>query len=140
MIKAGLCDFDIIGVSYYPFWHGTFAEFKDSLVRMVKRYGKPIVVAETAHPWRCIEEGFVGEQQEKIVGFLATPDAQRTVMDLVMNITASLEDDMGIGIYYWEPVVLPLEGKEAGAVTWAYSMKKELPYLHCVAFNLIVRR
>lgn len=111
MIKAGLCDFDIIGVSYYPFWHGTFAEFKDSLVRMVKRYGKPIVVAETAHPWRCIEEGFVGEQQEKIAGFLATPDAQRTVMDLVMNITASLEDDMGIGIYYWEPVVLPLEGK-----------------------------
>lgn len=112
IIKAGLCDFDIIGVSYYPFWHGTFAEFKETLVKMVQRYGKPIVVAETAHPWRCIEDGFVGEQQKKIAGFPATPEAQRTVMDLVMNITASLEEDMGLGIYYWEPVVLPLEGKE----------------------------
>lgn len=111
-IKAGLCEFDIIGVSYYPFWHGTFAELKETLVKMAKRYGKPIVVAETAHPWRCIEDGFVGEQQEKIAGFPATPEAQRMVMDLVMNITASLEDEMGIGIYYWEPVVLPLEGKE----------------------------
>lgn len=111
MIKAGLSDFDIIGVSYYPFWHGTFAELKETLVKVVKRYGKPIVLAETAHPWRCIEEGFVGEQQEKIAGFPSTPEAQKTVMDLVMNITASLEDSMGIGIYYWEPVVLPVEGQ-----------------------------
>ncbi len=111
MIKEGMLDFDIIGVSYYPFWHGTFAEFKESLEKMVERYKKPIVVAETAHPWRCIEEGFVGEQQEKIARFPATPEAQGKVMDLVMNITASLENEMGIGIYYWEPVVLPVEGQ-----------------------------
>ncbi|MDF2869069.1 MAG: diguanylate cyclase domain [Anaerocolumna sp.] len=110
-IQAGLDDFDIIGVSYYPFWHGTFAEFKETLQKMVQRYGKPIVVAETAHPWRCIEDGFVGEQQEKIAGFPSTPEAQRTVMELIMNITASLDEEMGIGIYYWEPVVIPIEGK-----------------------------
>lgn len=110
-MKAGLAEFDIIGVSYYPFWHGTFAEFKETLEKMVKRYGKPIIVAETAHPWRCIEDGFVGEQQEKIAGFPATPEAQRTVMDLVMNITASLEAEMGMGIYYWEPLVIPIAGK-----------------------------
>jgi arabinogalactan endo-1,4-beta-galactosidase len=107
---AGLDDFDIIGVSYYPFWHGTFMEFKDTLVNMVNRYGKPIVVAETAHAWRRTEDGFVGEQQEKIAGFPATPEAQQKVIDLVMNITASLDSEMGIGIYYWEPVVIPIDG------------------------------
>lgn len=110
-LAAGLEDFDIIGVSYYPFWHGTFAEFKSTLVKLIKRYEKPIIVAETAHAWRRAEDGFVGEQQEKIAGFSATPEAQRQVMDLVMNITASLESEMGLGIYYWEPVVLPVKGK-----------------------------
>lgn len=109
-LAAGLDSFDVIGVSYYPFWHGTFAEFKDTLVELIKRYGKPIVVAETAHGWRCTEDGFVGEQQERIAGFPATPEAQKTVIDIVMNITASLENEMGLGIYYWEPVVIPVEG------------------------------
>lgn len=107
---AGLEDFDIIGVSYYPFWHGTFREFKETLEKMVDRYHKPIVVAETAHAWRLTEEGFVGKAQEKIAGFPATPIAQQKVIDLVMNITASLKEEMGIGIYYWEPVVLPMPG------------------------------
>lgn len=111
-IKAGMENFDIIGVSYYPFWHGTFTEFKETLEKLAERYGKPIVIAETAHPWRCVEDGFVGEQQEKIAGFPATPEGQKTVMDLIMNITASLGDGMGIGIYYWEPAVIPMEGKE----------------------------
>lgn len=111
VMAAGLKDYDIIGVSYYPFWHGSFTELKDSLVKLVKRYGKPIVVAETAHAWRNAGDGFIGEQQEKIAGFPASPWGQKQVLDLVMNITASLEQEMGLGIYYWEPVVLPFEGK-----------------------------
>lgn len=118
VISAGLDEFDIIGISYYPFWHGTFMEFKETMVKLVERYNKPIIVAETAHPWRRAEDGFVGDQQEKIIGFPATAEAQREVMDLVMNITASVESEMGMGIYYWEPVVIPFEG-EGG---WASNM------------------
>lgn len=106
-IEHGLEDFDIIGLSYYPFWHGTFAEFKSTLEFMVERYQKPVMIAEAAHPWRCTDQGFVGEQQEKIIGFPATPKAQHDVIDLIMNITSSLKNEMGLGIYYWEPVVLP---------------------------------
>lgn len=110
-LAAGLEEFDIIGVSYYPFWHGSFTDLKNSLVNLVKRYKKPVVVAETAHAWRNAGDGFIGEQQEKIAGFSASPRGQKQVLDLVMNITASLDNNMGLGIYYWEPVVLPLEGK-----------------------------
>lgn len=136
-LAAGLDNFDIIGVSYYPFWHGTFAEFKDTLVKLVERYKKPIIIAETAHAWRKTADGFIGEQQEKIAGFPATPEAQRKVIDLVMNITASLKEDMGLGIYYWEPVVIPIKG-EGG---WASNMGifdeegKALPALECFKFD-----
>lgn len=137
VFSNGLKDFDIIGVSYYPFWHGTFGEFKESLVNLVDRYHKPIVIAETAHAWRLTEGGFVGERQEDIAGFRATPEDQHKVIDLVMNITASLKEEMGIGIYYWEPVVLPLE--ETGG--WCSNMGvfseegKALPALTCFQFE-----
>jgi arabinogalactan endo-1,4-beta-galactosidase len=111
VMAAGLEEFDIIGVSYYPFWHGSFTDLKNSLVNLVKRYGKPTLVAETAHAWRNAGDGFIGEQQEKIAGFPASPWGQKQVLDLVMNITASLDNEMGLGIYYWEPVVLPFKGK-----------------------------
>jgi arabinogalactan endo-1,4-beta-galactosidase len=103
----------------------------------VERYKKPIIIAETAHAWRKTADGFIGEQQEKIAGFPATPEAQRKVIDLVMNITASLKEDMGLGIYYWEPVVIPIKG-EGG---WASNMGifdeegKALPALECFKFD-----
>ncbi|MFU0826579.1 MAG: Arabinogalactan endo-beta-1,4-galactanase [Lachnoclostridium sp.] len=136
VLKEGLDPFDIIGVSYYPFWHGTFFELKDTLVKLVKRYGKPIIIAETAHPWRRTDKGFIGEQQEKIAGFPATPEGQRKVINLVMNITASLGSEMGLGIYYWEPAVVPSE-----KCAWSSNMGifdengKALPALKCFQYD-----
>lgn len=135
-LAAGLEEFDIIGVSYYPFWHGSFMDLKNSLVNLVKRYKKPVVVAETAHAWRNAGDGFIGEQQEKIAGFSASPRGQKQVLDLVMNITASLDNNMGLGIYYWEPVVLPLEGKGGWWSNMGVFNEKAaaLPALFCFRF------
>ena len=109
MIEAGLMDFDVIGLSYYAFWHGTFMDLKNSLMSMLEKYKKPLIVAETAHPWRRIEEGFVSAEQEKIAGFCAGVQEQKHVLKLLMNIVASLPDNMGQGVYYWEPLVIPYE-------------------------------
>ena len=40
--------FDVMGLSYYPFWHGNIATFRDNLHDMALRYRHPIVVVETA--------------------------------------------------------------------------------------------
>ncbi|MBQ2282973.1 MAG: glycosyl hydrolase 53 family protein [Agathobacter sp.] len=109
MIEAGLMDFDVIGLSYYTFWHGTFMDLKNSLMSMLEKYKKPLIIAETAHPWRRSEEGFVSAEQEKIAGFCAGIQEQKHVMKLLMNIVASLPDNMGQGVYYWEPLVIPYE-------------------------------
>lgn len=117
-MKAGLADFDVIGLSYYPFWHGTFPEFRETLAKLVHDYGKPVMIVETAHAWRKTGHGFIDESQEKIAGIPATPAGQRKVLDLVNNIVASLPDRMGLGLYYWEPVCIP--PKEGGG--WADNM------------------
>lgn len=109
-IAHGLDDFDIIGLSYYPFWHGTFMDLKESMEKLIQDYRKPIIIAETAHAWRRSKNGYIDEAQERIAGFPATPEGQKKVLDLVMNITAAIPDLMGIGVYYWEPLCVPREG------------------------------
>lgn len=118
VMAAGLAPIDVIGVSYYPFWHGTFMDLKYSLDALVERYQVPVIVVETAHPWRRSGEGFVSEEQEKIAGFCAGIKEQGEVMKLVMNIVASVPNEMGCGVYYWEPLVVPMEGQGS----WANNM------------------
>lgn len=110
MLAAGLKSFDVIGLSYYAFWHGTFYDIKYSMEALAARYEKPVMLVETAHPWRRVESGFITKEQEEIAGFIAGIDEQCMVMRLLMNLTASVKDDMGMGVYYWEPLVLPREG------------------------------
>lgn len=115
---AGLQDFDLIGLSYYPFWHGTFGELKETLHKLIIDYQKPIMIVETAHAWRKSANGFIDESQERIAGVEATPKGQKKVLDMVMNIVASLPNQMGQGVYYWEPICVPQPG-EGG---WAENM------------------
>lgn len=109
-IANGVTDFDIIALSYYPFWHGTYTDFKNTLEKVVARYGKPVMCAETAHAWRLVKDGFVSAQHERLSRFRLTPKDQRRVIELVMSIVASVSDNMGLGVYYWEPLDIPREG------------------------------
>ena len=84
-------------------------DLKNSLMAMLKKYKKPLIIAETAHPWRRSDVGFVSAEQEKIAGFCAGVQEQKQVLKLVMNIVASLPGNMGKGVYYWEPFVIPFE-------------------------------
>jgi len=36
-------DFDYIGLSYYPFWHGTLQMLEDNMNDMAARYGKELM-------------------------------------------------------------------------------------------------
>jgi beta-galactosidase len=38
--------FDVIGLSYYPKWHGTLADLKNNMADLAKRYKQQVMVAE----------------------------------------------------------------------------------------------
>ena len=107
---AGLRDFDLIGLSYYPFWHGTYLDLRDSMNRLLRDYGKPILIVETAYAWRKSERGFIDEDQIRIGCMEATPRGQRRVLEYVMHLVAELPGRMGKGVYYWEPICVPGSG------------------------------
>ncbi len=118
MIENGLDAFDIIGLSYYAFWHGTFTDLKNTMEKIIRDYKKPIILAETAYAWRTTERGFIDQTQERIAGFPATPCGQRKVLELVMQISASLPNHMGRGLFYWEPFCVPRSEQDG----WAENM------------------
>ncbi len=103
-LAEGMEEFDVIGLSFYPFWHGTYQDLKETMERLIHLYKKPIMIVETAHPWRICHEGFVDKKQVEIAGFEASEDGQKVVLDLVMQLVASVADEMGQGVFYWEPI------------------------------------
>ena len=41
-------EFEVIGLSYYPFWHGTLQDLEDNMHDISARYGKELIVAEVS--------------------------------------------------------------------------------------------
>ncbi|GLX65826.1 glycosyl hydrolase 53 family protein [Paenibacillus glycanilyticus] len=122
-MEARHVDYDVIGMSYYPFWHGSFQQLKSNMDDIAARYGKPIVVAETSYA-NTLENGddhpnTVGENETKLVGFEASVANQKLVTETVLNTVAHVQGGLGLGVFYWEPAWLPGVGwKEGEGNAW----------------------
>jgi arabinogalactan endo-1,4-beta-galactosidase len=99
LAKAGV-DYDIIGQSYYPNWHGTLKNVSDNLRRTIQRYHKDVIIAETAYPARDIQPSAAAA---KYMAWPMTPAGQEAFLaDLIQTVKAA-PDGRGIGVFYWHP-------------------------------------
>jgi arabinogalactan endo-1,4-beta-galactosidase len=98
VIKRGV-QFDVIGQSYYPFWHGTLLELRENLRLTAERYRKPIVVVETAYSWR--PSNYLKEPGP----FPETPEGQRDFLEAVNQAVMATPYGLGRGVMWWEPAV-----------------------------------
>ena len=105
--KNGVTDFDVIGLSYYPFWHGTLDQLQANLDDISARYDKDVIVVETAFGYT--NENFdnmkncYDENMERIGGFRSTVQGQATGLRAVMERLANVPNGRGTGMFYWEP-------------------------------------
>lgn len=99
--------FDIIGLSFYPWWHGTLDELGANLDDLAARYRKDIIVVETAYPWTLgwfdNEHNLVGLEGQLQAGFEATADGQKLFIEKVIETVGSIEGGRGKGVFYWAP-------------------------------------
>jgi arabinogalactan endo-1,4-beta-galactosidase len=51
--------FDVIGISFYSFWHGSLSDLQYNINDGTARYGKPVAVVELhiLSPWRTMTAG-----------------------------------------------------------------------------------
>ncbi|CAL3968189.1 hypothetical protein PZA11_006807 [Diplocarpon coronariae] len=94
-------DFEIMGVSYYPFYNelATLANLATSLKDMASAWGKSIMVVETDWPVACASPKFPFPADTSAIPF--SVDGQTTWMKRVAAVVASVKG--GNGLFYWEP-------------------------------------
>jgi len=100
-LGARQVEFDIIGESYYPWWHGSLTALRTCLNNAANRYGKPLIVAETAFPWT---------NSTNIVGIPATPEGQIQFVTELSKIVNAVPGGRGIGICWWGTEYVRLQG------------------------------
>ncbi|MNO32395.1 Arabinogalactan endo-1,4-beta-galactosidase precursor [compost metagenome] len=110
-------DFDVIGLSFYPFWHGTLNELRCNLEDISARYNKEVLVVETAYgftPDSLSGKDIFTEELSNLAGYPASVDGQARFLEDLMTTVKQVPNQQGIGVVYWEPAWLPVQG-----TTWA---------------------
>ena len=130
MEEAGI-DYDIIGASYYPYWHGTPSELFENL-DACHRYGKELMVVELGYGFTTRGYELGGEEHRLVIdperayvpGFTerypVTPEGQEA---FIRDFLRKASEHGIAGVYYWEPLWLPGEG-----ICWASEAGQE--YIH----------
>jgi len=106
--QAGVHDYDVIGLSYYRKWSiEPISGLAATIARLKARYGKDVVLVETAYPYT--EEDVPGVHH--LLGpdsldpaYPATPKGQAAYM---IAITQAVIDAGGSGVVYWAPDWIP---------------------------------
>jgi len=99
--------FDVIGLSYYPWWQGSFDDLTNNMQMLAQRYNKPVLIAETAYPWtlKWADDTFnpVGEAKQLLKGYDATPQGQQDFLSHLVEVIQAVPENRGRGFFYWEP-------------------------------------
>lgn len=116
-------DFDHIGLSFYPFWHGTLEMLEDNMRDLALRYQKKLLLTEvsTAHTMEDYQEyeklpdalrkGMAATPKlAESVPFEMTPEGQVEFIGRIMEIVTGVPEEKGCGFCYWEPGWLPVPG------------------------------
>lgn len=107
-------DFDIIGLSYYPYWHGTLDDLRNNMNDISKRYDKDVMVVETAIGFTtdtCKECSMIfSDELSAKVKYEASEDGQAEYLSALMNLIKNIDNDRGLGFFYWEPAWIPVKG------------------------------
>ncbi|HUK69717.1 MAG TPA: glycosyl hydrolase 53 family protein [Streptosporangiaceae bacterium] len=116
ILEEGVLDFDVIGLTYFPFWNGSLSSLQANLADLGNRYGKPLLIVETAYPWGLTGEGWFwyADQLPDASLFPPTPNGQLAYFQALRGLLEQVPDGRGIGFFEWEPGWLPGVPNEPG--------------------------
>ena len=105
--------FDIIGQSFYPWWHGTLSQLSQNLNDLSTRYNKEIIVVEIAYPWTLQPydnvSNIVGNSSQLHSGYPATVQGQFNYLYDLIEIVKNVQNNKGVGVFYWAPEYISVQ-------------------------------
>jgi arabinogalactan endo-1,4-beta-galactosidase len=121
--QVNFLDYDIIGLSYYPKWHGkSLNNLKNKMQYLSETYNKEILIAETAYPftleWNDWTNNIVDLDEQLILPeYPASIAGQRKAINQIKTLTKEVDYEIGFG--YWGAKLIAWKGNQAiDASTW----------------------
>ncbi len=109
--RAQGVSWDVIGLSYYSYWHGTMAAMTSTVKDLRSRYGKTVIIAETAYAF-TLENGddetnILHSTSQLTEGYSVTSAGQQANLRDVLR---AARDGGALGVFYWEPTWTAVHG------------------------------
>jgi arabinogalactan endo-1,4-beta-galactosidase len=112
--KVANVDYDYIGLSYYPIWHGIdLTDVQEKMQQLGLAHNKKVIIAETSYPFTLGYNDFtnntVGSQDQIIPSYPPSADGQKSYLTAIRNIA----ENGGIGFCYWGGEWVAFRGPQA---------------------------
>ena len=132
--KEGGKDFDIIGLSYYPLWHGHLSDLKANLENLTDLYNKEMMIVETSYPFTTkdypeyenlkLEERKGSPLNEEIIKKCEYEISIKGQCEYTKDFIELLKSfENCLGFIWWEPDLIPVPN--SSWATW-----EGIEYMH----------
>ena len=105
--------FDVIGISYYAYWHGSLGQLQYNLNDITARYGKDVVVVETSYAFTDRDNDDypnIVDNKLAVPNYPLTPAGQRSMLRDVMAVVRAVNNGRGLGVFYWDATWTAVKG------------------------------
>lgn len=107
-------EYDVLGASYYPYWHGTKEELFDNLNKCKARFGKELAIAELAYAFSLEDYQASNNGRNNLVIHDEAmtlnahyPPTKQGQADFTSDFISKAKENGISQIYYWEPLWVP---------------------------------
>lgn len=101
-------DYDVFGVSYYPFWHGTMENMTNVLNSITEKYGKETCVLETSYCYTAEDGDGFGNSVSAEDCLEDYPVSVQGQANCIRDVMAAANDAGALGVFYWEGAWVPV--------------------------------
>ena len=123
LADAGV-DYDLFGLSYYPFWDGTNENMQNVARNIEEKYGKKVYIAETSYCYTSEDgDGFDNSLKgtdDLVDGYAATVQSQAT---MIRDICAAANEADVLGVFYWKEPGFRLVKKQPTILPYGRNME-----------------
>ncbi len=109
MLELGHVDYDILGLSYYPFWNGGFENIQKVTSHIMSEYGKEVIIAETSYCYTTRDGDGSGNsisgKGDIVDGYPASVQGQA---DMLRDVIDAANTAGAKGVFYWEGTWIPV--------------------------------
>jgi arabinogalactan endo-1,4-beta-galactosidase len=102
--KMSSINYDYIGLSYYPVWHGKIlSEVNATITSLGETHNKKVIIAETAYPFTLgyndYTNNILGLADQLVPTYPATNQGQKEFLLAIKNLVK--QNSRGLGFCYW---------------------------------------